>query len=112
MEGWRQRRPSSEENHSRSKGNYKTDLTLTGFLMEGLVSKGARNCYDSLVISKDTVVAMLHWQTKCPGNSETSSGDTEHGSALHFLTQTSLIARRNRYHEEASWSQIRCLRIG
>ena len=36
MEGWRQRRPSSQEDHSTNKGNYKTDLTLTGLLMEGL----------------------------------------------------------------------------
>src|ERR1700682_3131952 len=36
MEGWRQRRMSSEEDHSTSKGNYKTGLTLTGLLMEGL----------------------------------------------------------------------------
>ena len=36
MEGWRQRRPGSEEDHSTTKGNYKTDLTLTGLLMEGL----------------------------------------------------------------------------
>src|SRR6202140_5991566 len=36
MEGWRQRRLGSKEDHSTSKGNYKTDLTLTGLLMEGL----------------------------------------------------------------------------
>ena len=36
MEGWRQRRLGSEEDHSTTKGNYKTDLTLTGLLMEGL----------------------------------------------------------------------------
>jgi hypothetical protein len=36
MEGWRQRRPGSQEDHSTIKGNYKTDLTLTGLLMEGL----------------------------------------------------------------------------
>ena len=36
MEGWRQRRLGSEEDHSTNKGNYKTDLTLTGLLMEGL----------------------------------------------------------------------------
>ncbi len=36
MEGWRQRRPGSEEDHSTTKGNYKTVLTLTGLLMEGL----------------------------------------------------------------------------
>jgi hypothetical protein len=39
MEGWRQRRLGSKEDHSTTKGNYKTDLTLTGLLMEGL---GAR----------------------------------------------------------------------
>src|ERR1700693_5502002 len=38
MEGWRQRRPGSEEDHSTTKGNYKTDLTLTGLLMEGPIS--------------------------------------------------------------------------
>ena len=38
MEGWRQRRLSSKEDHSTYKGNYKTDLTLTGLLMEGLGS--------------------------------------------------------------------------
>jgi hypothetical protein len=37
MEGWRQRRMSSREDHSTIKGNYKTDLTLTGLLMEGLI---------------------------------------------------------------------------
>ena len=36
MEGWRQRRLGSGEDHSTTKGNYKTDLTLTGLLMEGL----------------------------------------------------------------------------
>jgi hypothetical protein len=36
MEGWRQRRMSFIEDHSTTKGNYKTDLTLTGLLMEGL----------------------------------------------------------------------------
>ena len=36
MEGWRQRRLGSKEDHSTSKGNYKTGLTLTGLLMEGL----------------------------------------------------------------------------
>jgi hypothetical protein len=36
MEGWRQRRLGSKEDHSTNKGNYKTDLTLTGLLMEGL----------------------------------------------------------------------------
>jgi len=41
MEGWRQRRIGSDEDHSTTKGNYKTDLTLTGLLMEGLgVSSG------------------------------------------------------------------------
>jgi hypothetical protein len=35
MEGWRQRRPGSQEDHSTIKGNCKTDLTLTGLLMEG-----------------------------------------------------------------------------
>jgi hypothetical protein len=43
MEGWRQRRPGSEKDHSTSKGNYKTDLTITGLLMEGpgeLTSQG------------------------------------------------------------------------
>ena len=39
MEGWRQRRLGSKEDHSTTKGNYKTDLTLTGLLMEGLVAK-------------------------------------------------------------------------
>ena len=38
MEGWRQRRGNSIEDHSTFKGNYKTDLTLTGLLMEGLGS--------------------------------------------------------------------------
>jgi hypothetical protein len=36
MEGWRQRRPGSQEDHSTTKGNYKTVLTRTGLLMEGL----------------------------------------------------------------------------
>jgi hypothetical protein len=36
MEGWRQGRLGSQEDHSTTKGNYKTDLTLTGLLMEGL----------------------------------------------------------------------------
>ena len=36
MEGWRQRRIGSKEDHSTSKGNHKTDLTLTGLLMEGV----------------------------------------------------------------------------
>jgi hypothetical protein len=36
MEGWRQRRLGSKEDHSTTKGNYKTYLTLTGLLMEGL----------------------------------------------------------------------------
>ena len=36
MEGWRQRRLGSKEDHSTTKDNYKTDLTLTGLLMEGL----------------------------------------------------------------------------
>src|SRR4029077_157932 len=38
MEGWRQRRIGSEEDHSTTKSNYKIDLTLTGLLMEGLGS--------------------------------------------------------------------------
>ena len=38
MEGWRQRRPGSQEDHSTIKGNCKTGLTLTGLLMEGLGS--------------------------------------------------------------------------
>jgi hypothetical protein len=36
MEGWRQRRIGSDEDHSTIKGNYKNGLTLTGLLMEGL----------------------------------------------------------------------------
>jgi hypothetical protein len=40
MEGWRQRRLGSKEDHSTTKGNYKTDLTLTGLLMEGLCRAG------------------------------------------------------------------------
>ena len=36
MEGWRQGRLGSKEDHSTIKGNYKTVLTLTGLLMEGL----------------------------------------------------------------------------
>jgi len=36
MEGWRQGRLGSKEDHSTNKGNYKTDLTLTGLLMEEL----------------------------------------------------------------------------
>jgi hypothetical protein len=36
MEGWRQGRLGSKEDHLTTKGNYKTDLTLTGLLMEGL----------------------------------------------------------------------------
>ena len=43
MEGWRQRRLGSKEDHSTTKGNYKTDLTLTGLLMEGF---GRRNAVD------------------------------------------------------------------
>jgi hypothetical protein len=39
MEGWRQGRLGSKEDHSTTKGNYKTDLTLTGLLMEGLGQK-------------------------------------------------------------------------
>jgi hypothetical protein len=35
MEGWRQGRLGSEEDHSTTKGNFKTSLTLTGLLMEG-----------------------------------------------------------------------------
>jgi hypothetical protein len=34
--GWRERRLGSKEAHSTIKGNYKTDLTLTGLLLEGL----------------------------------------------------------------------------
>ena len=36
MEGWRQGRLGSKEDHSTIKGNYKTNLTHTGLLMEGL----------------------------------------------------------------------------
>jgi hypothetical protein len=36
MEGWRQRRMKSIQDHSTNKGNYKNGLTLTGLLMEGL----------------------------------------------------------------------------
>src|SRR5690348_9813323 len=36
MERWRQRQLGSKEDHSTSKGNYKTELTLAGLLMEGL----------------------------------------------------------------------------
>jgi hypothetical protein len=36
MEGWRQGRLGSKEDHSTTKGNYKTNLTITGFLTEGL----------------------------------------------------------------------------
>jgi hypothetical protein len=35
MEGWRQGWPGSEEDHSTTRGNDKSDLTLTGLLMEG-----------------------------------------------------------------------------
>lgn len=38
MEGWRQGRLGSKEDHSTIKGNHKADLTLTGLLMEGLGS--------------------------------------------------------------------------
>jgi hypothetical protein len=43
MEGWRQRRIGSDEDHSTIKGNYKNGLTLTGLLMEGLGSCGILN---------------------------------------------------------------------
>ncbi len=36
MERWRQTRMSSLQDHSTNEGNYKTHLTLTGHLMEGL----------------------------------------------------------------------------
>jgi hypothetical protein len=36
MEGWRQRRLRSIEDHSTTQGNYKIGLTPTGLLMEGL----------------------------------------------------------------------------
>ena len=36
MEGWRQGRLGSKEDRSTNKANYKTDLTLTGLLMEEL----------------------------------------------------------------------------
>ena len=36
MEVWRQSRVSSEDDHSTTKGKYKTDLTLTGLLVAGL----------------------------------------------------------------------------
>jgi hypothetical protein len=39
MEGWRQRRLGSKEDHSTTRGNYKTDLTLTGPLMEGPIRR-------------------------------------------------------------------------
>jgi hypothetical protein len=39
MEGWRQGRLGSREDHSTTKGNYKTDLTLTGLLMEGPIAE-------------------------------------------------------------------------
>ena len=45
----------------------------------------ARNGWDSIVISKDTVVAMLHWQTKCAGSPETWSGNAEH-TIQHFIS--------------------------
>jgi hypothetical protein len=37
---------SSREDHSTIKGNYKTDLTLTGLLMEGLGLQSCLLCYD------------------------------------------------------------------
>jgi hypothetical protein len=39
MEGWRHGPLGSKEDHSTTKGNYKTDLILTGLLMEGLDAK-------------------------------------------------------------------------
>jgi hypothetical protein len=39
MEGCLLRRMSSEEDHSATRGNCKTDLTLTGLLMDGLGSR-------------------------------------------------------------------------
>jgi hypothetical protein len=47
MEGWRQRRLGSKEDHSTNKGNYKTDLTLTGLLMEGVGSASAMQRNDA-----------------------------------------------------------------
>jgi len=44
MEGWRQRRLGSKEDHSTIKGNCKTDLTLTGLLMEGLGKGYCNGC--------------------------------------------------------------------
>jgi hypothetical protein len=44
MEGWRQRRIGSDEDHSTIKGNYKNGLTLTGLLMEGL-GQSAMGCF-------------------------------------------------------------------
>jgi hypothetical protein len=51
MEGWRQRRLDSKEDHSTIKGNYKTDLTLTGLLMEELGRIGGRKCQWSVAIN-------------------------------------------------------------
>jgi hypothetical protein len=49
MEGWRQRRLGAKEDHSTTKGKYKTDLTITGLLMEGPEPSGAERV-DWLVI--------------------------------------------------------------
>jgi hypothetical protein len=38
MEGWRQRRLGKGKNHAYEGKNKRTDLTLTGLLMEGLLT--------------------------------------------------------------------------
>jgi hypothetical protein len=63
MEGWRQRRLGSKEDHSTTKGNYKTDLTLTGLLMEGLVRRFNRKG-DLEKILPDEIRGSTLW----PGN--------------------------------------------
>jgi hypothetical protein len=44
MEGWRQRRRSSMEDHSTNKGNYKTCLTLTGLVLHWDVTRIDGRC--------------------------------------------------------------------
>jgi len=58
-----QRRLGSKEDHSTTKGNYKTDLTLTGLLMEGLSARLYKPLHSRQLIYRNHLDTRISWDS-------------------------------------------------
>jgi hypothetical protein len=83
MEGWRQRRMKSIEDHSTNKGNCKTHLTLTGLLMEGLGTLPVRQM---IVLELAIVVDVETLRDSSAQSSVAATNSQQQITRLHFYS--------------------------